>query len=63
MSKAFEPHAYASALAKTGTYASDDGVLHKWLGTHWSALDERDARVEAYRWLVKHAAGHITDCP
>lgn len=61
MGKSFEPHAFASALVKTGIYASDDGVLHKWAGTHWSALDERDARVDAYRWLVKHAAGHASD--
>lgn len=61
MSKAFEPHAYASALAKAGTYASDGGVLHKWMDTHWAALDERDARVEAYRWLVKNASGHASD--
>lgn len=61
MSKAFEPHAYASALARTGIYASEGGVLHKWVGTHWAALDERDARVEAYRWLVKNASGHASD--
>lgn len=61
MSKAFEPHAYASALARAGTYASEGGVLHKWVDTHWAALDERDARVEAYRWLVKNASGHASD--
>jgi putative DNA primase/helicase len=61
MGKSFEPHAYATALAKTGTHATDGGALHKWVDTHWSALDERDARVDAYRWLVKHAAGHASD--
>ena len=61
MSKSFEPHVYASALAKTGTYASDGSGLHKWTETHWTALDERDARIDAYRWLVKHAAGHASD--
>lgn len=61
MSKSFEPHAYASALAKAGAYASDAGVLHRWVDTHWAALDERDARVDAYRWLVKHASGYASD--
>lgn len=61
MSKAFEPHAYASALVKAGNYACDGGVLHRWMETHWEALDEREAKVEAYRWLVEHAATHASD--
>lgn len=61
MSKTFEPHAYARAMAKAGTYASDAGVLYEWRTTHWEALDERDARVSAYRWLVKNAPGHASD--
>jgi putative DNA primase/helicase len=61
MSRSFEPHSYASALAKSGAYASDGSGLHKWAGTHWATIDERDARVDAYRWLVKHAAGHASD--
>ncbi|WP_430407341.1 DNA primase family protein [Hydrogenophaga sp.] len=61
MAKSFEPHAYASALAKTGAFASDGGVLYKWTNTHWEALDERDARVDAYRWLVKHSLPNASD--
>lgn len=61
MAKTFEPHSYASALAETRIYTCDKGILHKWSGTHWAAQDEYAARVDAYRWLVKHANGHASD--
>lgn len=61
MAKSFEPHAYAAALAKARNYAGDGGILYRWEGTHWLALDERDARVDAYRWLVKREPAHASD--
>jgi len=61
MGKSFEPHTYATALARTKRFATDGGVLFKWVDTHWESVDEQAARVDAYKWLVRHAVGHASD--
>ena len=60
MRQAFDPHRYAMTLSHGG-YASDRYRLFRWTGTFWQALEESDARCEAYRWLVRHDRPHASD--
>lgn len=53
MAKSFEPHLYASALRSCGDMASESRMLCLWKGSHWQILDDEDAEIAAYHWLVK----------
>lgn len=56
MPKAFEPHRYAEALRASGDMASESKMLYQWTGTHWQVVDDEEAEVAAYHWLVANSA-------
>ena len=48
----FRPHLYASHIVGSGRVAADHGFLYTWTGTHWFPKGEKEAKSEAYHWLV-----------
>lgn len=56
----FEPHEYATAVAKSESVASDGQLLYNWTGTHWSAVEPSLGDRQAYAWIVKHRRIHAT---
>jgi len=56
MSKSFEPHSYAAALLTRGNMASESKLLYQWVGSHWQVVDDEEAEVAAYHWLVASGA-------
>lgn len=52
MSRSFQPHEFAKAMAADGNYASDRKLIYQWTGTHWSMMEEDDCEAMAYRWIV-----------
>lgn len=60
MKRTFDPHRYALAL-QDGTFSSDGHSLYKWSGTFWQALEERESRRLAYRWLVQNDRDFASD--
>lgn len=54
MSILFQPHDYASHLARSRNYAVDGGVLFEWNALFWKAINFADAESAAYAWLVQH---------
>lgn len=60
MSKSFQPHSYASALQARGDMASESKLLHRWTGTHWQVIEDEEAEVAAYHWLVAHSPDFVS---
>lgn len=56
----FQPHDYATHLARTQIWRSDRGLLYRWQGTHWSALEDTEATSAAYHHLVVHQPEHVS---
>ena len=54
MAKSFEPHNYASTLLARGNMASESKLLYQWAETHWQVIEDDEAEVAAYHWLVSH---------
>lgn len=61
MGKAFRPHEYATHLLHSGVHASDKALLYRWTGTHWSPLDEDEAKRDAYHWIVVRETDFASD--
>lgn len=45
---------YFDDLKKRGTYGKRDGLLHRWTGSHWAAIDGDQGIASAMDWLQKH---------
>lgn len=60
MGKSFEPHRYAEALKSRGDMASEAKLLYQWTGTHWQVVDDEDAEVAAYYWLVANQPDFVS---
>lgn len=45
---------YFDHLRKGGTYGRRDGLLHRWTGSHWSAIDGEQGIASAIDWLKTH---------
>ena len=60
MTKSFEPHNYAAALQARGGMASESKLLYEWVGTHWQVVDDEEAEVKAYHWLVTNSPAFVS---
>lgn len=60
MPKSFEPHRYAEALHASGDMASESKMLYQWMGTHWQVVDDEEAEVAAYHWLVTNSPDFVS---
>ncbi len=60
MTRAFDPHAYSTALKTSRRLASESKLLYEWTGTHWQVVDDDDAERSAYEWIVTNAPGHAS---
>ncbi|WP_250476205.1 phage/plasmid primase, P4 family [Caballeronia sp. INML1] len=47
----FKPIDFAKMLERSGTYASADGLLYEWTGTHWTAMADDEVERFAIRWI------------
>lgn len=45
---------YFDDLQKRGTFGKRDGLLHRWTGSHWAAIDGEQGIASAMDWLQKH---------
>jgi len=61
MANSFKPHNYANYILTMGGYGSDKSMLYRWTGTFWQALDDDEARRDAYHWLVRTDADFASD--
>lgn len=57
----FAEHLQMQRAADKGQrYAADGGVIHEWVGTHWSPLEDKDAERLAWDWLASNAPSRAT---
>jgi putative DNA primase/helicase len=45
---------YFDDLKKGGTFGKRDGLLHRWTGSHWAAIDGEQGIASAMNWLKAH---------
>ena len=50
---------YFDFLVKGGNYGQRDGVLHRWTGSHWAALNSEDGVGTAMAWLDTYHPGRV----
>lgn len=47
----FKPIDFAKMLERSGAYASADGLLYQWTGSHWTAMADDEVERFAIRWI------------
>ncbi|WP_291522042.1 phage/plasmid primase, P4 family [Acidithiobacillus sp.] len=52
----FRPHQYVVAALATQHWAVQGNVLYRWNDTHWSVVEEVDAKRDTYAWLAAQDA-------
>jgi hypothetical protein len=51
---------FAETLARDASWAKHGGILYRWQGSHWQAMDARAMREFAFRWLRENSPGEAT---
>lgn len=51
---------YFDHLMKSGNFAVRDGVLHRWNGVYWTAIDAEEGIAQTLAWLVQEHVERVT---
>ncbi|HDR9271200.1 DNA primase [Burkholderia pseudomallei] len=59
----FKPIDFAKMLERSGAYASGDGLLYEWAGTHWTTMADKEGERFALRWIEdgEHGIANVTN--
>ena len=52
---------FAIWIAGQGDYTTKDGLIYKFVGTHWQVQDQKEIEKIAFNWLAKNAQDKATD--
>ena len=49
----YEPIQFAQKLERTKDFCSDNQLIYRWTGTHWSPCEDREIERMAIQWLCE----------